>query len=94
MNAKNVFEINPKYDSKTNKYELLNSKPENFKLQHFKDIKSAFDEIVKLDFSIYVIITDSLYQSYYSKLQELKGKISCCPITIILLEDPNNKNRG
>ena len=91
MNAKNVFEINPKYDSKTNKYELLNSKPENFKLQHFKDIKSAFDEIVKLDFSIYVIITDSLYQSYYSKLQELKGKISCCPITIILLEDPNNK---
>ena len=50
----------------------------------FKNLKNAFDEISKINFEIiFVVLRGSLYQDYYSILNNVKYRLTCLPISII-----------
>jgi len=54
----------------------------------FKDLKSAFDEMIKINFEIiFIVLENKLYQEYLSKLDSIKPNLTCFPISIIYLTD-------
>ena len=50
----------------------------------FKNLKSAIEEISKVQFEIiFVVIKGDLYQDYFSILNDIKSRLTCFPINII-----------
>ena len=69
---------------------FLSNKGNPLKFFFFRDLKSAIDEIIKIKFEIiFIIVKETLYQEYLSKLNDIKSQITCFPISIIYLANDN-----
>jgi len=60
----------------------------NLEFFPFQNLKSAFDEIAKINFEIiFVVLKRNLYQDYFSILNKVKSRLTCFPISIIYISD-------
>ena len=81
---KKIFWIDSMEDNQDIQKILSTNLQENLKFFSFKDLRSAFEEMAKINFEvIFVVVRENNYKNYYSILNDVKAHLSCLPISII-----------
>ena len=81
---KKIFWIDSMEDNQDIQKILSTNLQGNLKFYSFKDLRSAFEEMAKINFEvIFVVVRENNYKNYYSILNDVKAHLSCLPISII-----------